>query len=265
MDRATIGVDLGGSHVMAAVVDEGARSTPSTSKTSTITRLPPSSKRWPGGQARDRRCQARDRGIGIGAPGNIDPTTGDDSVLAELRLGERSAGPARPRRVPQVPRVRRQRRAVRDAGRVRARRRPGHSGLRAAHPGDGDRRRDRHRRRSRAGSQMGAGEFGHHQIRPDGGFICGCGKVGCFEAQASGTGLIRHAMRLAPSFPRSGLLDVPRETAGVQGDPQGGPERRRPCPGDLERVLRRPRAGAGHVIAFVNPEVIALVGRLERG
>ena len=71
---------------------------------------------------------------------------------------------------------------------------------------------------------MGAGEFGHHQIRPDGGFICGCGKVGCFEAQASGTGLIRHAIRLAPSFPRSTLLDVPRDLSivGVRIQLNGG-------------------------------------------
>src|SRR5579872_618488 len=56
------------------------------------------------------------------------------------------------------------------------------------------------------GTAMGAGEIGHHQIRPTDGFICGCGKIGCFEAQASGTGLIRHATAVAPSFPRSMLL-----------------------------------------------------------
>src|SRR5579862_631977 len=60
------------------------------------------------------------------------------------------------------------------------------------------------------GNKWGAGEVGHHQIRPTDGFVCGCGKIGCFEAQASGTGLIRHAFAVAPSFPRSGLLDVGR-------------------------------------------------------
>ena len=53
------------------------------------------------------------------------------------------------------------------------------------------------------GHRWGAGEIGHHQIRPHDGFVCGCGKIGCFEAQASGTGLIRHAFAVAPSFPRS--------------------------------------------------------------
>jgi glucokinase len=107
---------------------------------------------------------------------------------------------------------------------------------------------------------MGAGEFGHHQIRPDGGFICGCGKVGCFEAQASGTGLMRHAMRLAPSFPKSSLLDVPREKLGSKsirkaaqaGDPHGLAAFNAWCD-DLS-------IGIANVIAFVNPEVIALGG-----
>ncbi len=61
------------------------------------------------------------------------------------------------------------------------------------------------------GNRWGAGEIGHHQIRPSDGFVCGCGKIGCFEAQASGTGLIRHAFAVAPSFPRSALLDVARD------------------------------------------------------
>ena len=61
------------------------------------------------------------------------------------------------------------------------------------------------------GNKWGAGEVGHHQIRPTDGFICACGKIGCFEAQASGTGLIRQALAVAPSFPRSTLLDVARD------------------------------------------------------
>jgi glucokinase len=110
------------------------------------------------------------------------------------------------------------------------------------------------------GFQRGAGEFGHHQIRPDTGFICGCGKTGCFEAQASGTGLIRHAFRLAPSFPRSTLLDVTRERLGSKairkaaqaGDPHALAAFAAFCD-DLA-------LGLANVIAFVNPELIALGG-----
>jgi glucokinase len=110
------------------------------------------------------------------------------------------------------------------------------------------------------GNRWGAGEVGHHQIRPTDGFVCGCGKIGCFEAQASGTGLIRHAFAVAPSFPRSGLLDVAREKLSSK------------------KIRRAAQAGDGHalaawknftadlsiglanVIAFVNPETIALGG-----
>jgi glucokinase len=110
------------------------------------------------------------------------------------------------------------------------------------------------------GNAAAAGEVGHHQIRPHDGFVCGCGKIGCFEAQCSGTGLIRHALALAPSFPRSTLLDVPKEKLGSKA------------------IRKAAQAGDGHglaawrnwiddlgyglanIVAFVNPEVIALGG-----
>jgi len=110
------------------------------------------------------------------------------------------------------------------------------------------------------GNRWGAGEIGHHQIRPTDGFVCGCGKIGCFEAQASGTGLIRHAFAVAPSFPRSTLLDVARDKLSSK------------------KIRRAAQAGDGHalaawknftsdlsiglanIVAFVNPELIALGG-----
>jgi glucokinase len=110
------------------------------------------------------------------------------------------------------------------------------------------------------GNRWGAGEIGHHQIRPADGFVCGCGKTGCFEAQASGTGLIRHAFAVAPSFPRSTLLDVTRDKLSSK------------------KIRKAAQAGDGHalaawknyaadlslglanIIAFVNPEMIALGG-----
>jgi glucokinase len=110
------------------------------------------------------------------------------------------------------------------------------------------------------GNRFGAGEVGHHQIRPTDGFVCGCGKIGCFEAQASGTGLLRHAIALAPSFPRSTLLDVPREKLGSKkirkaaqaGDGHALAAWRNFC-SDLA-------LGVANIIAFTNPELIALGG-----
>ncbi len=110
------------------------------------------------------------------------------------------------------------------------------------------------------GNLGGAGEIGHHQIRATDGFICGCGKIGCFEAQASGTGLIRHALAVAPSFPRSELVSSKPAKLGSKairkaaesGDPHGLAAWNNYID-DLAR-------GIANVIAFVNPEVIALGG-----
>lgn len=110
------------------------------------------------------------------------------------------------------------------------------------------------------GNRAGAGEIGHHQIRPTDGFICGCGKIGCFEAQASGTGLIRHAIAVAPSFPRSMLLAKSPDKLGskaIRRAAQAGDAHAlaawRNFAGDLA-------IGLANVITFVNPTVIALGG-----
>ncbi|MEO6991819.1 MAG: ROK family protein [Candidatus Baltobacteraceae bacterium] len=114
------------------------------------------------------------------------------------------------------------------------------------------------------GHGAGAGEIGHHQIRAVDGFICGCGKTGCFEAQASGTGLLRHAFAVAPSFPRSTLLtQKPPDKLGTKavrkaaeaGDPHALAAWR--------RYVEDLACGLANIIAFVNPETIALGGGLS--
>jgi glucokinase len=110
------------------------------------------------------------------------------------------------------------------------------------------------------GNRFGAGEIGHHQIRPNDGFICGCGKVGCFEAQASGTGLIRHALAVAPSFPRSALLDVSRDKLSskkIRKAAQAGDQHALAAWKNFTADLA---IGLANIIAFVNPEMIALGG-----
>ncbi|MFN2448359.1 MAG: ROK family protein [Candidatus Baltobacteraceae bacterium] len=110
------------------------------------------------------------------------------------------------------------------------------------------------------GNRAGAGEMGHHQIRPDGGFICGCGKIGCFEAQASGTGLIRHAYAVAASFPKSTLLAKPPDKLGskmIRRAAQAGDAHALTAWKNFAADLAM---GLANVIAFVNPEVIALGG-----
>jgi len=110
------------------------------------------------------------------------------------------------------------------------------------------------------GNSAAAGEFGHHQIRATDGFICGCGKIGCFEAHASGTGLLRHALACAPSFPRSTLLgDKPYEVGSktIRKAAEAGDSHALAA---WTRFIDDLALGLANIIAFMNPDVIALGG-----
>ena len=110
------------------------------------------------------------------------------------------------------------------------------------------------------GNRWGAGEIGHHQIRPKDGFVCSCTKIGCFEAQASGTGLIRHAFAVAPSFPRSALLDVARDKLSskkIRRAAQGGDGHALAA---WRNFISDLAIGLANIIAFLNPQKIALGG-----
>lgn len=107
------------------------------------------------------------------------------------------------------------------------------------------------------GNLGGAGEVGHHQIRASDGFVCNCGKTGCFEAQASGTGLIRHALALAPSFPRSDLLAGKLGSKAIRKAAEAGDPHALAA---WTRFVSDLALGLANVIAFVNPHTIALGG-----
>jgi glucokinase len=111
------------------------------------------------------------------------------------------------------------------------------------------------------GNTMGAGEVGHHVIRPDNGFICTCGKRGCFEAQASGTGLLRHTLALAPSFPRSTLLTrKPQAKWGSKMIRKAAGKGDEHAMAAWKNYLVDLSIGISNIIAFMNPAVIALGG-----
>ena len=261
MARAAIGVDLGGSHVMAAVVDEAGaihgkeeRDIVDRSPAAVVDALASVVKTAIDGSRHDVV------GIGIGSPGNIDPLSGTiryspNFGWENVPLGDRvkAAFPKTDVFVGNDARCALLGEYAHGVGQ-------GTKDFAFLTLGTGIGGGIIAGGVLALGHQMGAGEFGHHQIRPDGGFICACGKVGCFEAQASGTGLMRHAMRLAPSFPKSTLLDVPREKLGSKairkaaqaGDAHGLAAFNAWCD-DLS-------LGIANVIAFVNPELIALGG-----
>jgi glucokinase len=110
------------------------------------------------------------------------------------------------------------------------------------------------------GNRWGAGEVGHHQIRPTDGFICTCGKIGCFEAQASGTGLIRHAFAVEPSFPRSSLLDVARDKLSSKKIRKAAQAGDRHALAAWNNFIGDLSIGLANIIAFTNPRMIALGG-----
>jgi len=110
------------------------------------------------------------------------------------------------------------------------------------------------------GNMGGAGEIGHHQIRATDGFICGCGKIGCFEAQASGTGLLRQALALAPSFPRSTLMSAKPEKLSAKVIRKAAEAGDGHAVAAWHRFIEDLSRGIANVIAFVNPEMIALGG-----
>jgi glucokinase len=110
------------------------------------------------------------------------------------------------------------------------------------------------------GHAASAGEVGHHQIRATDGFYCNCGKIGCFEAQASGTGLIRHALAVAPSFPRSLLVAGKPEKLGSKAIRKAAEAGNPHAVAAWARYVDDLARGIANIVAFVNPELIALGG-----
>ena len=277
MSRAAIGVDLGGSHVAAAVVEETGEiheqfehDIDDRAPSAVLAALTGVVKSAIGSTKHDVV------GIGIGSPGNIDPASGTiryspNFGWTNVPLGAhvREAFPKHRVFVGNDARCATLGEYVHGVGQ-------GTQDFALLTLGTGIGGGFVARGVLAVGHQMGAGEFGHHTIRPDGGFICACGKTGCFEAQASGTGLLRHAFRLAPSFPRSTLLDPQPNGKDKDKDADDGRTWRERL--GSKKIRKAAQAGDRHalaawnafcddlalgisnVIAFVNPEVIALGG-----
>jgi glucokinase len=256
----TIGVDLGGSHVLATIVDGDGRIVDRAER-DIVDRIFDVAIKTIGAAIEDVRRRAADSvtAIGLGSPGNIDLSTGTVKYSPNFGWHEVPLGKRLSERFDMPVFI------ANDA----------HCATLGEHAyGTG---------RGRAnfvlltlgtgigggivaegsllvGNNGTAGEIGHHQVRATDGFDCNCGKVGCFEAQASATGLIRHALAIAHSFPRSTLVHGKPEELGSKaisvaaeaGDPHGRAAWNRYID-DLAR-------GLANVIAFVNPETIALGG-----
>jgi len=259
--KYAIGVDLGGSHVMAATVDEtgalGARHeqdiedrTPAA-----VCAIVEAMIKAAIGDVKEKSIV----GIGIGSPGNVDSATGVIRYSPNFSWTDVPLGKTMAAAFPMPVFVGNDARCATLGEYEFGAGRGTHNfafltlgtGIGGGIVADG---------KLVLGNAMGAGEYGHHTIRPDGGFVCGCGKIGCFEAQASGTGLIRHALALAPSFPRSALLDVSREKLGSKAIRKAAQAGDGHGTAAWKNWIEDLSIGISNVIAFVNPEMIAFGG-----
>ncbi len=109
-----------------------------------------------------------------------------------------------------------------------------------------------------------AGELGHQRVVPDG-RLCGCGRHGCWEQYASGTALVREAREMADVAPAK----LPVLLASVRGDveaitgplvtaaAQAGDPGAREC---LETLGRWVGEGIADMAAVLDPDCFVVGG-----
>jgi glucokinase len=106
------------------------------------------------------------------------------------------------------------------------------------------------------GSSFDCGDFGHHVIRSGSdAFPCACGKRGCFETHASAQGLVRHFERVTSS---SGSAENAAEVLEImrQGDVRAQTA--------FNNYLDDLASGLANLVTFYNPSLIALGGGLSQ-
>ena len=182
--------------------------------------------------------------------------TARTSVGRTPRWARRCARPSRCR-------FRRQRRALRDPRRVHLRCREGIRELRAADAGYGHRRRHRCRRRAVLGNRGARARSATiRSARPTDS-----------SAAAARSAASRRRPRARADPPRvCGRALVSAQHAArrsareaqFEEDPQGGASRRRSRACRVAELYRRSGIGLANIVAFVNPEMIALGGGVAR-
>ncbi|MCE5196649.1 MAG: ROK family protein [Negativicutes bacterium] len=109
------------------------------------------------------------------------------------------------------------------------------------------------------------GELGHHVIAA-GGAECSCGRRGCWEAYSSATGLLRLAKTMLPDYPASLLWQAADATGGL-GDCRA--VFRAYDRGDaaahsiLAEYLKMLAVGIVNIVNLFQPEVLAIGGGLS--
>lgn len=116
------------------------------------------------------------------------------------------------------------------------------------------------------GRDGGAGEFGHIIVSP-GGPLCRCGRQGCLEAMASGTALARQAQELISG---GGGRKI-RDYSSGQGMPTAREVGEAARAGDPEALLlvyqlaQHLGLGITNLVHIFNPEIVVLGGGMALG
>src|SRR5262245_13373851 len=112
------------------------------------------------------------------------------------------------------------------------------------------------------GAHGSAGEIGHTTVDPHGGLKCKCGNTGCLELFSSATAIVRMAKELRSSFPESKLVAGEFTAEKIYQAGQNGDELA------LE-VFRRfgiyLGIGLANLINLIDPEVIVIAGGAVNG
>lgn len=115
------------------------------------------------------------------------------------------------------------------------------------------------------GKKYSSFEIGHVQVRPHGGRLCGCGRYGCLETEASRLAIAAEAAQAAYRGQAPYLL----QTAGTDlASIRSGAIASSIKEGDLavERIVRRAASmiglAIGNVINLLNPDTVLLGGGL---
>lgn len=112
------------------------------------------------------------------------------------------------------------------------------------------------------GSDGSAGEIGHTSVDPFGGLQCKCGNEGCLEMFASATAIVRMANESLTDFPQSTLRgkELTAEKvyeAGLEGDEL--------ALSVFDRVGKYLGVGLVTLINLLNPEIIVIGGGVVNG
>ena len=116
-----------------------------------------------------------------------------------------------------------------------------------------------------SGFRYGGAELGHMVIRA-GGRRCTCGREGCMEAYCSATGLIQTTREAMEGAPDSLLWQIGGDLDGVSGRTafQAADRGDAAAQAVLERYIDDFACGVANVINLLQPEVIAIGGGISR-